>query len=147
MTTPPESLTAPQDRPCGLMRRLIIMLYDSLPATAIVFLAALAVLPLTGDQVLFGRNIAYTVYVLAMIFLYLGICWVYIGQTLGMRAWKVELVTLDGQRPGWRAAGLRYLSSMLSVAALGMGFWSCLLREDRASWHDRISGTRLRRCG
>ncbi len=81
-----------------------------------------------------------------MVFLYLGVCWVMVGKTLGMRTWKVELVTSEGQRVGWRAAIVRYLSAFLSLAPLGLGFWLCLLREDRACWHDRISGTRLRRC-
>jgi hypothetical protein len=37
----------------------------------------------------------------------------------------------------------RFLLSLLSAAALGMGFlWSLLDRQQRC-WHDRLSGTRL----
>lgn len=122
------------------------MIYDSLAATAIVFMAGFVVLPFTGEKVLLGRNPAYTLYVIAMIFMYFGVCWVRIGQTLGMRAWKVELVTNDGKRADWRAAGVRFAASFLSLAPLGLGYWACLFRKDRACWHDRISGTRLRRC-
>ncbi len=147
MNTTATTQSIVQDQPCGLLRRLLIMLYDAFPATAIVFLAGFAVLPLTGDKILLGRNPAYTLYVMMMIYLYFVVCWVRIGQTVGMRAWKVELVTNDGNRAGWRAASVRFAASFLSLAPLGLGYWSCLLRKDRACWHDRISRTRLRRCG
>jgi uncharacterized RDD family membrane protein YckC len=121
------------------------MVYDSLPAIGVIFIGGLLVLPLTGDRILLGRNVLYTVYVFFLPFLYFGLCWVRAGQTLGMRAWKVELVMDNGDPPDVRAAALRYLAAYLSLLPLGLGFWLSLRREDRACWHDRISGTRLRR--
>ncbi len=140
----PEQSAEP-DRPCGLLRRGLIILYDLLPATAIVFIAALIALPLTGDQVRLGRDPLFTVYVLGAWFVYLGLCWTLAGQTLGMRAWKVEIVTAVGQRPGWGRCLGRFLAAGLSLAPLGLGFLLAVLRRDRACWHDRLSGTRLRR--
>jgi uncharacterized RDD family membrane protein YckC len=131
--------------PCGLLRRGMIMLYDLMPAIAIVFIAAIIALPVTGDRVRLGLDPFYTLYILGAWFLYLGLCWTQSGQTLGMRAWKTEIVDEGGRRPGWRASGVRFVASLLSAAALGLGYWVSLFREDRACWHDRVSHTRLRR--
>lgn len=141
-STKSDSVTAP---PCGLLRRGMIMLYDLLPAIAIVFIAALIALPLTGDRVRLGLDPLYTMYILGAWFLYLGLCWTQSGQTLGMRAWKTEIVDSNGNRPGWRSCLIRFGASLLSAAALGLGFWMSLFREDRACWHDQISHTRLQR--
>ena len=131
--------------PCGLLRRGVIMLYDLMPALAIVFIAAIVALPVTGDSVRLGLDPLYTVYILGAWFLYLGLCWTQSGQTLGMRAWKTEIVDETGRRPGWRTSLIRFAVSLLSAAALGLGFWMSLFREDRACWHDLVSRTRLRR--
>jgi uncharacterized RDD family membrane protein YckC len=72
--------------------------------------------------------------------------WVYGGQTLGMRAWRIRVETLAGSPPGWRAALLRFAAALLSVAALGAGFWWALADPERRTWHDRVSGTRVVRC-
>lgn len=125
------------------------MVYDFMPALAIVFIAALVALPVTGDRVNIGltsvADTLYTVYILAAWFAYYGVCWTQSGQTLGMRAWKVEVVDEDGRRPGWKPALVRFATAFLSFAPAGLGVLSALLREDRACWHDRLSGTRLRR--
>jgi len=123
------------------------MMYDLLPAIAVVFIAATLALPFTPEDTRAGVDPLYTLYVLAAWFAYFGLCWTRAGQTLGLRAWRVEIVTDTGARPGWGAAAVRYGAAFLSTAALGLGFWSSLLREDRACWHDRLSGTRLQRIG
>lgn len=123
----------------------MIMLYDLLPAIAIVFIAALIALPVTGDRARLGLDPGYTLYILGAWFLYLGLCWTQAGQTLGMRAWKTEVVDDTGKPPDWKRSGIRFLASLLSAAALGLGFWISLFRKDRACWHDQVSGTRLLR--
>lgn len=131
--------------PCGLFRRLLIMTYDLLPAVGVVFLAAVIALPLTGDRVRLGIDVPYTLYILGAWFLYLGACWTWSGQTLGMRAWQVEIVDMEGRRPGWKTSGVRFVASLLALLPLGLGFWIAAFRPDKAAWHDRVSGTRLRR--
>lgn len=141
----PDEHPAPERAPCGLGRRLLIMIYDLLPAIASVFIAAIVALPFTGDEVRFGVNPVFTLYVIGAWFLYLGLCWTRAGQTLGMRAWKVEIVDTEGRRPGWRASLVRFVAALVSALPLGLGFWASVVREDKACWHDRLSGTRLRR--
>ncbi|MEM1411123.1 MAG: RDD family protein [Pseudomonadota bacterium] len=145
-TAQPASKPIPDPAaPCGLGRRLLIMLYDFLPSLAIVFIAALIALPFTGDIVRLGSSPLYTLYILGAWFLYFGLCWTSSGQTLGMRAWKIEVIDDDGRRPSWGACTLRFATAIVSLLPAGLGYWSALLREDRACWHDRLSGTRLQR--
>ncbi len=121
------------------------MLYDVLPLLAVMFIAAVVALPVTGDRVRAGQDIGYSLYLAAAGFVYYGLCWTRAGKTLGMRAWKVEIVTLDGHHPGWGRALGRYAATLLSLVPLGLGIWVAAWRSDRACWHDRLSGTRLLR--
>ena len=138
---PPGSQAGAQ--PCSLLRRGMIMLYDLMPALAVVLIAAFIALPVTGSEVQLGRDIGFTLYALAAWFAYLGLCWTLAGQTLGMRTWRVDLLTVAGKRPGWGQCLGRFAASLLSLACLGLGFWVSLFRSDRACWHDLLSGTRL----
>ena len=65
------------------------------------------------------------------------------GQTLGMRPWRLRLVSRDGASPGWRALLLRYVVGTGSLLAGGLGFWWAWIDRDRLTWHDRASGTRM----
>ncbi|WP_149196521.1 RDD family protein [Luteimonas suaedae] len=77
--------------------------------------------------------------------LYATISWRRGGQTLGMRPWRLRIYAVDGNRPSWRALWLRYAVGALSLLPAGLGFWWAWLDRDRLAWHDRASGTRLRR--
>ncbi|MEJ2534475.1 MAG: RDD family protein, partial [Gammaproteobacteria bacterium] len=126
-----------------LPRRLIVMVYDGLVVTGLLLIAAAVALPVTGDRVQAGRDVFYTLYLLAVWFAYLGWCWSRAGQTIGMKAWRVRLAPQPGTPfTPWRAL-VRFAVSLCSAAALGAGFLHALLRRDRATWHDLASGTRL----
>jgi len=53
------------------------------------------------------------------------------------------VVRNDGDALTFRDALLRYLSAIVSLAALGLGFLWVLIDRDNLAWHDRISRTRL----
>jgi uncharacterized RDD family membrane protein YckC len=67
------------------------------------------------------------------------------GQTLGMRPWRLRLAAADGGAVTARAAWLRYVVGTLSLLALGAGFFWAWIDRRQLGWHDRASGTRLRR--
>lgn len=65
--------------------------------------------------------------------------------TPGMKYAGLELSTLDGK---WPSAGQRWLraaASILSILPLGLGAVSAVFAEHSLCWHDRISGTYLRK--
>lgn len=119
------------------------MVYDALLVIALLMVAGALALPLTSGESQALRDPVYTVYLVSVWFAYCGGCWVLAGQTLGMRAWRVRLVDQQGQRPGWRAAALRFTAAWLSVLPAGLGFLSALWHPERLAWHDRLSRTRL----
>lgn len=132
-----------QPTPCGLPRRLLSMLYDGLVILALLIIAAGAALPVTGGEVRAGSSFPFTAYLLLVWLAYLWWCWTRAGQTLGMRAWKVRIETVQGHAPGTRESLRRFAVAWVSAACLGLGYFSSLWRQDKACWHDRASGTRL----
>jgi uncharacterized RDD family membrane protein YckC len=130
-------------QPCGLPRRLMVMLYDLVVVTGLLMLAAgLAIILQTGNQVA-GKDLLYTLYLLTIWFLYLTWCWRNGGMTLGMRAWQVQLIPDQGIHPGWVQCAIRFFGSWVSAALLGAGFIWCLWGEDKKAWHDYWSNSRL----
>ena len=72
---------------------------------------------------------------------YGAIMWKLRGSTVGGIIFNLEVVRHDGREMDWSTAGVRALSSFLSLIAVGMGFiWIAVDSESRA-WHDKIAGT------
>jgi uncharacterized RDD family membrane protein YckC len=69
--------------------------------------------------------------------------WVLGGQTLGMRAWRIKVVTAEGAPLSWGDALKRHLAALLSWLILGLGYIWILIDPEKLAWHDRISKTRL----
>jgi len=130
-------------RPCGLGRLLLCIIYDAVIVLAILMIAGAFALHLPFSHQSAGRDFAYTLYLLSAWFLYLAWCWRNGGMTLGMRAWKVQLISDRGGHPAWWQCGLRFGAAWLSATAAGMGYWWKLLDRQKLSWHDRLSQTRL----
>ncbi|MCF6226412.1 MAG: RDD family protein [Xanthomonadales bacterium] len=131
---------------CRLLRRLMVILYDSFAVLSISFLlTALWVIGNSGEAVTPGQT-AYPLY-LASLFLaawfYFAISWRKGGATLGMRAWKIKLVTDTGDKISWMASMVRFCTAWLGLIVFASGFILSLLRKDRACWHDLVSHSRL----
>ncbi len=117
--------------------------YDALLLLAVLFFATAIVLPLNGGQAFASDQIGFPLYLLGVSFLFYAWFWMHGGQTLGMRAWKIKLHTLDDNPISWRHAAIRFASACLSWSCLGLGFIWCLVDGEARCWHDRLSGTRL----
>ncbi|MGY4517225.1 RDD family protein [Lysobacter sp. HA18] len=75
---------------------------------------------------------------------YAVVSWSRGGQTLGMRAWRLRVVGVDGVVDR-RALVRRYVVGTASLLLGGMGFWWAWFDRDRLTWHDRASGSRVER--
>ena len=129
--------------PCGLARRVMVMVYDALVILALMMLATGIVLWIHPVTLTAGKDFWYSLYLLAIWFLYLAWCWQHGGVTLGMRAWRVRLLTDDLQPMSWTQSVLRFVTSLISGLPFGAGYlWALFDRENRA-WHDRWSRSRL----
>jgi len=63
--------------------------------------------------------------------------------TAGMRASGLRVTTFLNETPSRNLMRCRALATVLSYAAMGMGFAWALIDEDRLCWHDRITHTYL----
>lgn len=129
--------------PCGLLRRLAVMLYDALIVIALLILATAVVMLAGFENLSAGHDPLFTLYLLATWFFYLAWCWRRGGMTIGMRAWRVVIEDESGRRPGWGACAMRFAVSWISTAALGLGFAWSLFDDRKRTWHDMASRSRL----
>lgn len=131
--------------PCGLFRRLMIMVYDGLVVIALLMFVTTLAMLLGMENRTAAKDPIYTAGLVIVWFLYLGWCWRKGGMTLGMRAWRVRIENSEGECPGWGQNLVRFLVSILSATLVGIGFFWSLFRSDRKTWHDLASKTRLLR--
>jgi len=84
---------------------------------------------------------AVQVVVILCIALFYWIFWRRGGQTLGMQAWRIKLVSNEGGQLTTPQIALRLVGALLSGLILGI-LWKYLDR-DGYYWHDRLSKTHL----
>jgi uncharacterized RDD family membrane protein YckC len=82
-------------------------------------------------------------YVAACPFLFYGWFWTHGGQTLGMRAWRIKALQVNGEPMTWRRSIVRVMAAHLSLLVLGLGYLWMLVDRERLTWHDRLSNSRL----
>lgn len=122
------------------------MIYDLLPLLALWFLASgLLLLARGGAPVAPGSVTAMAEFGLLWLITgaYAVVSWRRGGQTIGMRPWRLRVVTADGMPPSWRAVCVRYVVASVSLLAFGIGFIWALFDPQRRSWHDLAAGTLL----
>ena len=116
------------------------MIYDSLLIIALLFLAVGIAVALNGGEAV-RPNLAFKLYLVAVVFTFYAWFWRKSGQTLGMRAWKIRIIDAGGANPGWGKCYLRLCCALLSWSCFGLGYLWRLFRP--WTWHDRLSGTRI----
>jgi len=125
----------------GLLRRLAAIFYDMCLLVALLFVATALILPFNAGEAFTRQQIIYPVYLVSVSFLFYGWFWTHGGQTLGMRAWKLKVLTIDGKPLSWLQALSRFAAAFLSWAVLGVGFLWIAFDKDRRGWHDHLSKT------
>ncbi|MGH8321448.1 MAG: RDD family protein [Gammaproteobacteria bacterium] len=180
MSAPQLSQTAGEMAAPGLFRRLASGFYDAIIMLAICILATFLIMPFTHGRAFesfyaqhAGMKLLYQLGLLALGYAFFGGFWTHGGQTIGMRAWYLRVVRLDGAPLDWYRALIRYLTMLIPwlLVVLGCEFLlnarsqpdAGLLRGTataifllalaaflwsafdprRLAWHDHLSGTRL----
>ncbi len=145
-TSSDTTSVAPGATPAHLGWRLLAIVYDLLPLIAIWFATSLAVYLARGRHEVRPESLAARLELLllwAVTGAYFVASWSRIGATLGMRAWRLKVLTADGRAPTLRALCLRYTVATASLLAVGLGFAWSLIDAERRAWHDLASGTRF----
>jgi uncharacterized RDD family membrane protein YckC len=81
----------------------------------------------------------------AITFAYLAISYTLARATPGMKYALLSLRTFDGQTPTREQRCMRLGAMAVSMLPVGLGAVWALFDEQHLSWHDRWSGTYLRR--
>lgn len=132
----------------GFLRRLAAMLYDGLLLVALWFVATALLLAVSGGHLADPDRPLWLLYTLRVSLLLVTLMffagfWTNGGQTLGMRAWRLKLISASGDSVNWKQAVWRLAAAIPSVGAFGLGLFWMLLDQERCAVHDRLSGTRL----
>lgn len=133
----------PSTKRTYLTRRIAALFYDLLlnaalwMITGFIVLAFRSGIPVPAGTLwfrclLFGVSAAF----------FVGF-WKRDGQTAGMKAWRIRIVSRYGDRLTWKAAIVRFLVGCLSTACAGLGFLWAIVDADGLTWHDRAAGTRV----
>ncbi len=124
----------------NLLRRFAAIFYDLLLLLSVLFVATALILPFNAGQA-FTQHWLYSLYLLIVSFIFYGWFWTHGGQTLGLRAWKLQVLTFDSQSITWFQAFLRFSGAIVSWTALGFGFLWALIDKNKRCWHDVFSKT------
>ena len=132
-----DTLSAP-----SFLRRLAAQTYDFLLLIALLFLATALLLPFTaGMAVTDQHTLIYRIYLVVVSFFFYGWFWTHGGQTLGLRAWKLTVLTQDKKTLNWTQALVRFVTASVSLGFFGLGYLWILIDKDRRGWHDHLSKT------
>ena len=135
-------MSVPLTNNIGLARRLAAIVYDLILLFAVLLIASLP-WAISGIQQGQAGYLFYVFFIYALIPLYYIGFWVYGGQTLGMKTWKIRVVDLEGHPIGWEKASLRIVYAVLSSIVCGFGFIHVLFDKQNRAWHDILSKSRL----
>jgi uncharacterized RDD family membrane protein YckC len=143
--TPARSLPVPGARPAGFWIRALALFLDGLVLVAVGFAQGILTRVIFGEvveesPVLRAANRAFEAIFNALYTILFHWLW---GQTFGKMAVRIRVVMIDGTSLGLGTSVLRYLGSILSALALGIGYILAGIRSDKRALHDLIAGTRV----
>lgn len=125
----------------NLFKRLAALVYDLLVVIALLFFVGGIGVALNGGEAAEGPLMQSAYFV--VIFLFNGFFWTKSGQTIGMMAWRLRVQSLEGYSLTWSQALKRWLAAIVSITAAGFGYWWMLFSDERLTWHDRFSNSRV----
>lgn len=130
-------------KPPSLFRRLAVVVYDAFLLVATLFFATAVLLPFHQGESFEPNTLLYTLYLIVVSFLFYGWFWTKGGQTLGLMAWKLQVVNEQLQPISWRDALVRYGIAVISMGLCGLGFIWMLFDKEHRTWHDKFSQTNV----
>lgn len=115
------------------------MLYDAVILLGVLIFASAVALPFGDVNKVAFQDLWFTIWLFFAGFVYYGSCWRYGAMTVGMRAWKILLISNDEKVVSWPKCLIRYLIALISLALFGIGFFWALADSKNRAWHDLAS--------
>ena len=127
----------------GPFVRLAAFLYDSLLLVALWFVIGIVAVAINGGEGLSPNN-PFLPTVMFIVWVWFNThFWRRGGQTLGMRAWRLRLLTTNGENLTLLQCLLRLVAAVPSFALFGVGYFWILIDKDKLAWHDKYSESRV----
>lgn len=137
----------------GLLRRLAALLYDGFLIAAIWMTLGFAMQFVVGPNTnhLVDGQVQTDPVIGAILFVgevvtaagFYILFWMRTGQTLGMLAWRIQVVSSDGSLLSFKQALLRWVIAWPSFFCFGVGYlWHYIDKHGNAI-HDILSGTQV----
>lgn len=125
-------------------RRLAALFYDSLLLLSLFLIASLLILCFTHGASIPPQNPYYQTFLFFLTFAFFVGFWCYGGQTTGMRAWRLKIITIRGANiPSFFRGSLRFFLMLITQACGGLGWFWIIFDPDRLTLYDRLAGTRM----
>ena len=137
--------TVGQVHPAGVGRRLAALLYDWMLLIGVYFPVTGLLLLFRGGRVFERHDPAYLSILVITGFLFFSWFWTHGGQTLGMRAWRLQLISTDDRPPTWQQAIVRCIAAIAGGGMAGLGYLMMLFDPESRCLHDIVSRTRVMR--
>ena len=133
-------------QPAGFLKRVLALVYDSLLIGAIVLVLSLLLVFVNGGYPESGSFVSFIQFFI-LIFagpIFYSYFWIANkGQTTGMQAWKIQLVTVDETELNIKKTMLRCLISTNSLICFGLVYFWILYDKNNLSWSDKLTKTKV----
>ena len=131
-------------QPAGFLKRVLALVYDSLLIGAIVLVLSLLLVFVHGGYPESGSVLSFIqLFILGFTGpIFYSYFWIANkGQTTGMQAWKIKLVSMDESELNIKQTMLRFLISTISFVCFGLGYFWILYDKNNLSWSDILTKT------
>lgn len=127
--------------PAGLLRRLAAMVYDALVLMAVWMLVGFIAVVMNDGEA--NESPLFHSILLLVTFAFLAFFWMRAGMTLGMQAWQLRVQGVDGRPLTLVQCLVRFVAAIVSLVAGGLGVWWILFDDEKRSWSDIASHSRV----
>jgi len=124
--------------PSFVFRRIAAFLYDSLLLIAIFFVVTSIAIAINEGQAI--ENHAFKLVLYGVGFLFFSWFWRNGGQTLGMQAWRIKVISNSNTQLTYKQCAKRYLSGTF---LFGITLIVAALKQSGEGIHDVFSNTRI----
>jgi len=121
-----------------LWRRIGAFLYDCLLLIAIFFVVTTIAIAFNQGEAINHFAYKFVLYIIA--FMFFSWFWQHGGQTLGMRAWRIKLLSNNSKQLTLKQCIVRFVTSTFFF---GISLLFALFDEQKRALHDRFSNTKI----
>ena len=133
-STPDSSTPTPDNQElAGPTRQLLALFYDAWLLAAVFMAASALTLPFTDGEPVKPGNPFMTTYIFFVWYAFYAWFWTHGGQTLGMRSWKIKLISETGDTLNLWHALLRFLSGIPAWLLIGVGSYLLIIEKPNLS--------------